>query len=124
MLHDGACALCRAEVAHYRALDANQEIVFVDASDQDALTAASPVISVGQDDALARLHVLTPEGEVVTGARAFVAVWRVLPGWRHLAPLASLPGVIHLLEELYRLSLHVRPPLARWVARRAAKRLS
>ena len=61
---------------------------------------------------------------MVSGAAAFVAMWRVLPNLRPLAALASPPPILWLLERAYLGFLRVRPSLqaaARWlIARRSA----
>jgi hypothetical protein len=66
---------------------------------------------------MARFHVRTGSGELVSGARAFVSVWRALPRWAWAARVASLPGATLALEIGYRLFLPVRPLLSRLAAR-------
>ncbi len=64
-----------------------------------------------------RFHVRAADGRILSGAAAFVAIWRVLPGWRRLAMVTSLPGVILVLEWGYRLVLPVRPLISRFYGR-------
>ena len=45
-----------------------------------------------------RFHVLAGNGRLVSGAIAFVDVWRRLPRWRWAARVASLPGAMTILE--------------------------
>ena len=66
---------------------------------------------------LARLHAQSRGGPLVSGAAAFVAMWRVLPGLRLLALIASLPPCLWMLERGYLLFLRVRPSLQRLVRR-------
>lgn len=114
MYHDGTCPLCAVEVAHYRGVDRDGALAFCDAAaDAEGLADAG----LSRDAALARLHVRRPDGTVVSGARAFVEIWRRLPGWRRIAPIAGAPPIIWILEGLYRVSLTLRP----WIARRMAK---
>jgi demethoxyubiquinone hydroxylase (CLK1/Coq7/Cat5 family) len=54
---------------------------------------------------------------MVSGARAFLALWAVLPGWRWLARVGSLPGVPSVLEWGYRGFLRVRPAVQRLFVR-------
>jgi predicted DCC family thiol-disulfide oxidoreductase YuxK len=106
---DGSCPLCSAEIGHYASLDRNNRVSFVDVSDEDADLGSDR----GSDDARRRFHVRLPDGTLLSGARAFIAVWRTLPGWRRLAPMAALPGVPVLMEGLYRAFLLIRPTLSR-----------
>ncbi len=62
---------------------------------------------------LARFHVQRANGEVLSGAAAFVALWQTLPGWRWLGRLGALPGITPLLELAYRAFLRVRPQMQR-----------
>ena len=101
---DGSCPLCRSEIAHYRRQDRNGRISFVDVARSD--------VELGDDltraQAMARLHLRFSDGAMTSGARAFVAIWQVLPGWRWAARVARIPGVIHVLELCYRAFLPVR----------------
>ena len=111
--YDGSCPLCRAEISHYRAQQGAAAICFVDVSKQDAPLAEG----VSPQQAMARFHVRTSDGSVVSGARAFVSVWRALPRWAWAARIAALPGVTPALELGYRLFLPVRPLLSRLAGR-------
>ena len=96
--YDGSCPLCRAEIGYYSRTDQDGALCFVDVS---AAGAAPP----------------EGDGRLLSGAEAFVEVWRRLPRWRWAARLASLPGVLAVLELGYRLFLPVRPFISRGVAR-------
>ena len=115
LYHDGACPLCRREVAHYQRQDGAGRLAFVDVADARAILAPG----LDRSAAMSRFHVRLPDGRLVSGAAGFVAVWRQLPGWRWLARGADLPGVLPVLEVGYRLSLLVRPRLSRLVGRLA-----
>lgn len=106
---DGSCALCSVEIAHYAGQRGGERLCFVDASAPGATTGDD----LPQEAALRRFHVRRADGALVSGARAFVAIWEVLPGWRLPARIARLPGVMPLLEIGYRLFLPVRPLLSR-----------
>ena len=117
---DGACPLCSVEIAHYASQPGGDGIAFVDVSD--------PRADVGPDlrrgDALKRFHVRLADGRVLSGARAFVAIWRTLPGWRWAANLTRVPGVLPVLEAAYRAFLPLRPCLSRLARRLGARPLS
>lgn len=117
VLYDGACPLCRREIAHAKGLaDRRGEsaLCFVDVS-----SAADPDNTFAAERAtlLARFHVQRPDGSRLDGAAAFVAMWGRLPGWRWLAATARLPGMLVLLEWAYRGFLVGRPLLQALVRR-------
>ena len=110
VLYDGACPLCRREIGVYQGLqpiNAAHTLKFSDISRAD-----SPLPPGGErSDYLARFHVQRSDGQVISGAAAFVALWATLPGWRYLAMVARLPGATPLLELTYRAFLHIRPQM-------------
>ena len=113
VLYDGACPLCRREIGVYRGLSPNTPVCFADVND--------PALPMPDDTTreqlLARFHVRNSDGQMLSGAQAFLALWAVLPGWRWLALIGRLPGATWLMERLYRLFLRGRPTLQRWAAR-------
>ena len=113
VFYDGACPLCRAEINHYSQQEGAQSICFLDVSQvhEDALPAG-----VTRDQALARFHVQTSDGHIITGAQGFVEIWKILPHWRWAAWLALRPGGILLLERAYRGFLPLRPILSKFYA--------
>lgn len=117
VLYDGACPLCQREIAHVKGLaerGGGSALCFVDISQ-----GAKEAEGFADDRArlLARFHVQRADGSRLDGAAAFVAMWDRLPGWRWLAKLARLPGMLSLLELAYRGFLKLRPALQR-LARR------
>ncbi len=105
LYYDGGCPLCRREVAFYRRLDRRGRVAWLDVS--EAAGAAS--CPLDREAALARLHARRRDGSLVSGAAVFVALWRELPGLRHVAPLAAWPPALALLERGYRGFLRIRP---------------
>lgn len=118
VFYDGSCPLCSAEIGMYRAQDRDGALRLVDVS---APGAELPP-GVTQPGAMARFHVMAPDGRVLSGAAAFVALWRGLPRWRWLARLAALPGILWGLEGAYRLFLPLRPAIVAVYRRVAARR--
>ena len=110
--HHGSCPLCRAEIGHYRRQAGAENIAFVDVS--EAIGDIEPGLTARR--AMSRFHVRLPDGSLRSGAAAFAAVWATLPRWRMAARIATLPAVMAVLELGYRLSLLVRPILARGLA--------
>jgi predicted DCC family thiol-disulfide oxidoreductase YuxK len=114
---DGSCPLCQAEIGYYRRIDQDGAICFVDVSQAGAAVPEG----ISQQSAMARFHVRAADGQVLSGAAAFVEVWKRLPKWRWAARAAALPGVLSLMELGYRLFLPVRPWFSR-LARRLQQR--
>lgn len=116
VLYDGACPLCRREIGVYRSLQPlrpDAPVCFADVS--DAGLPLPPGATRAQ--LLARFHVRGRDGELLSGAQAFLALWAALPGWRWLALLGRLPGAAWVMERAYRLFLRGRPTLQRWAFR-------
>jgi predicted DCC family thiol-disulfide oxidoreductase YuxK len=124
IFYDGDCPLCRAEIDHYRGCDGADRLAFVDVG----RSRSAPVLAPGltREAALRRFHVRTADGRLVSGAEAFGHLWRSLPGWRWLGRLIGLRilglrPLLAIAEAAYRLSLPLRPRLARWIVRRDAQ---
>lgn len=110
VLYDGACPLCRREIAVYQGLqplNPQQTLSFSDVS----LASCQLPVGGARSDYLARFHVQRADGQVISGAAAFVALWATLPGWRYLAMAARLPGATPALELVYRAFLLARPQM-------------
>ena len=113
VLYDGACPLCRREIAVYRGLKPHTPVCFADVSDP-----ALPLPGgTTRAQLLARFHVRGSDGSLLSGARAFLALWAALPGWRWLALIGRLPGATWAMERMYRFFLRLRPTLQRWASR-------
>jgi predicted DCC family thiol-disulfide oxidoreductase YuxK len=113
VLYDGACPLCRREISLYRDLQPNTPVCFADVS--DATLPLPP--GTTREQLLARFHVRGRDGQLLSGAQAFLALWAALPGWRWLALAGRLPGAAWVMERTYRLFLRWRPTLQRWAFR-------
>ena len=104
IFHDGACPLCRAEIAAYRRMPGLAEAAFTDVS-----APADLPPGLTPQAALARFHVRRADGAVVSGARAFLAVWRRTPRLAWLARLLDRQPFVGVLELGYRAFLRLRP---------------
>ncbi len=116
VLYDGACPLCRREIGVYRGLQPLQPdapVCFADVSD----TSLPLPPGTTREQLLARFHVRGRDGQLLSGAQAFLALWAALPGWRWLALAGRLPGAAWVMERGYRLFLRWRPMLQRWAFR-------
>jgi predicted DCC family thiol-disulfide oxidoreductase YuxK len=115
VLYDGGCPLCSAEIAHYRDIAAGRSIAFEDVAANPAFAGSC---GLTPEAALARFHVRVGD-QVLSGAAAFAALWKELPGaWRFLGTVASLPFLSGAFEILYWLFLRARPQIQRIFAAR------
>lgn len=114
--YDGGCPLCRREIALMRRLDRRQAIEFVDVSHEESACPRD------RAELLARFHALE-NGQILSGAAAFAAMWRAIPSLRPIGLAARNPTILQMLERLYVRFLRIRPRLqafARWSERRSA----
>ena len=107
---DGACPLCRREIAVMRRLDRRGAISFVDVAASEA--SACPIAPA---ELLARFHA-SEDGRLLSGAAAFAAMWRAIPVLRPLGLAARNLWVLRSLERIYVAFLRVRPRLQRLFA--------
>lgn len=108
VFYDGACPLCRREIAFYRRLDRAEAIRWRDVGQAEGELRAC---GLTRAQALSVIHAQRPDGGFAKGADAFVEIWKRLPGFRRVAPLAAWPPVLWLLERGYRGFLKLRPRL-------------
>jgi predicted DCC family thiol-disulfide oxidoreductase YuxK len=97
--YDGACPVCRREIAHYQGREGAERIAWIDASSCSP-EALGPGLT--REAALARMHVRGPDGALVSGAAAFAALWSALPGFRWLGRLVGAWPIAPLAEAAYR----------------------
>ena len=113
VFYDGACPLCRREIAFYRRRRGAEAVLWRDVSQAKDVKAAS---GLSTSQALARFHVVRANGALVSGGDAFRALWQELPAFRPLAFLFSLPGLRRLLNMAYNSFLKMRPAILRLIA--------
>lgn len=111
---DGSCPLCRMEIGHYQRLDSRGALCFVDVSQPLAVTGPG----LDREAAMARFHVRDRQGQLLSGAAAFVEIWRTVPGWRHAARIAAVPGALFVLECSYGAFLKIRPFVSGFLRKR------
>lgn len=104
MFYDAGCNLCSREVKHYRRIDRDRAVNWVDISRH---TDQLENMHLTRAAAMARLHVVDSEGQLHTGAAAFVALWSALPYYRRLAGCVRALHLVPLLDRIYE-------PFARW----------
>lgn len=93
--YDGACPVCRREIGFYRTRTGSA------VSYCDVAAEVCPAPDLRREDALQRFHVRLGDGSLVSGARAFLALWRETPGFRHAAALLSHRPFVAVLDAAY-----------------------
>jgi predicted DCC family thiol-disulfide oxidoreductase YuxK len=119
VFYDGACPLCDREIAFYRRWCGNQAVSWVDVrgvKDDEV----APGLS--RNWALARFHVMRPDGTTESGGAAFAELWSMLPGLRPLSGLVRSRPLKWLLDRAYNLFLVVRPRLQAMAVRRETRK--
>ncbi len=98
VLYDGDCPLCRREVAFLQKFDRHNRIVAEDiaAPDFDARAYGR-----SQEDLMARIHGVLPDGTVIEGVEVFRRLYRAIGlGW--LVAWTRWPGFRWLADVAYR----------------------
>jgi predicted DCC family thiol-disulfide oxidoreductase YuxK len=102
---DGDCPLCRAEISLYQRLDQKAgRVSFVDLT-------GDGTCPLNRADMLARFHAQEAGGPLISGAKAFAAMWKQVTPFQPLGYLAQLPLILPFLDWLYGQFLKVRPRL-------------
>ena len=109
VFYDGGCPLCRAEISAFKKA-AGSRVEWRDVSQEDELI----IVAIGQEPVrrrqlLERFHVRRVDGRVVSGAAAFIALWRAAPKLSQFAKLLDNTVVIFFLDFLYQMFLTIRP---------------
>ncbi len=112
--YDGGCPLCRAEIETYRGMRGGDAVAW-----RDVTSGAAPP-EIDAETALARFHARRADGALVSGFRAFLAIWRVNPRLAPFARLLDRRPFTWAGEGAYRLFLAIRPLWRRSGASRSA----
>jgi predicted DCC family thiol-disulfide oxidoreductase YuxK len=95
LYYDGGCPVCTREIGFYQRRRGAERIRWVNlAQCEDGELGTG----LNREAAYTRLHARLSNGQLVSGARAFVALWQTLPAFRAAGRIAALPGIVHLLE--------------------------
>ena len=114
---DGNCPLCSREIAHYQRCEGAQNIQWFDVSKSDPNTM---VPQLSRSQTFNRLHMLTADGRLVSGAEAFATLWLQLDRYKGLGRLVRTKPVLMFAEFAYRGFLYLRL----WMQRLTPPRVS
>jgi predicted DCC family thiol-disulfide oxidoreductase YuxK len=103
VFYDGGCPVCSREISFYRSRPGTEGFDWVDVNRENLQGTG-----LSRDAALARLHVRLADGTLVSGAAAFAAMWRQMPGLTWLGRWLQIPPFGALAELAYRIFLRTR----------------
>ena len=98
--------MCRREISFYQRRRGADEIDWTDVSQPE-----NAPTGVSCQQAMARYHVRTENGQLVDGGAAFVQLWKRLPGFKWLGLLFDTPPTRWIINTAYDLFLPFRPHL-------------
>jgi len=105
---DGLCRVCSREIEYYRKKEVQGQIRWVDIT--------APEFSASNEgldplEIQKVMHVRDSEGRLHTGVAAFIEIWKVIPGFRPVARLASCKPIRPVLDVGYQVFAKIRPYL-------------
>ena len=114
VFYDRSCPLCRTEIAFYQARSGADQIDWIDVSQAENAPA-----EISCQQAMARFHVRTKNGDLVDGGVAFAELWKELPAFRWAGLIFSQVPARWLINLAYNMFLPVRPYLQGFFQKRA-----
>jgi predicted DCC family thiol-disulfide oxidoreductase YuxK len=102
---DGSCPLCSREIGTYQGMRGADALTWLDASRCDSGALGN---DLEREAALGRFHVRAADGSLVSGAAAFIEIWKHLPALALPARLCSTAPVLTVLEFFYGIFLRLR----------------
>ena len=82
IFYDGGCGLCQKEIYHYQSLDKDGAIEWVDIFKNPQTL---HVHSIEYMDAMAVLHGINKNGEIIKGVGNFISIWQNIDRYQWLA---------------------------------------
>ena len=103
---DGSCPICSKEINFYKMRAGADELSWVDVSDEEI---PIPIQTRSREELMARFHVLSSSGELVSGGAAFAELWASLPAFTIFGKIFKLPILRYLIDVGYDIFLTLRP---------------
>ena len=103
---DGSCPICSKEINFYKMRAGADELSWVDVSDEEI---PIPIQTRSREELMARFHVLSSSGELVSGGAAFAELWASLPAFKIFGKIFKLPILRYLIDVGYDMFLTLRP---------------
>ena len=93
---NNSCKICRAEINMYKKENINQ-INWIDITNNNN---AKLETKKNEKELLRRLHVIK-DGEIFSGAQAFLLIWKNIPRYRFLYSILKLPIIFQIFSLSY-----------------------
>ena len=103
---DGSCPICSKEINFYKMRAGADKLSWVDVSDEEI---PIPIQTRSREELMARFHVLSSSGELVSGGAAFAELWASLPAFKIFGKIFKLPILRYLIDVGYDIFLTLRP---------------
>ena len=103
---DGSCPICSKEINFYKMRAGADELSWVDVSDEEI---PIPIQTRSREELMARFHVLSSSGKLVSGGAAFAELWASLPAFKIFGKIFKLPILRYLIDVGYDIFLTLRP---------------
>ena len=103
---DGSCPICSKEINFYKMRAGAENLSWVDVSDEEI---SIPIQTRSREELMARFHVLSSSGELVSGGAAFAELWASLPAFKIFGKIFKLPILRYLIDVGYDIFLTLRP---------------
>lgn len=100
VLFDGGCPMCRRTVGILRALDWNDRLQFVDATNAEARAFFAPTLS--ERDVMIEMYVIDERGRLHGGFEGYLTIARVVPLMWLPGLIGRLPGIRQLGHAVYK----------------------
>ncbi len=93
---NNSCKICRAEINMYKKENINQ-INWIDITNNNN---AKLETKKNEKELLRRLHVIK-DGEIFSGAQAFLLIWKNIPRYKFLYSILKLPIIFQIFSLSY-----------------------
>ena len=100
VLFDGGCPMCRRTVRIIRALDWNDRLQFVDATNAEARAFFAPALT--EAEIMIEMYVIDERGRLHGGFEGYLQIARVVPLMWPLGLVGRLPGFRQLGHAAYK----------------------
>ena len=97
VLYNDSCNICRTEINHYKKLSESNQFEWIDVSDGNE---AGDLTKQSRNSLYRRLHVIE-NNEIISGAKAFLYIWKKIPRYKPLYYILKLPIIFTLFHFIY-----------------------